>query len=111
MPSRELLFEDPASSAPPWPESSPPVVVLLAALLTTLVSAGLCAAAILAPAPSAVVPLVVVICIGCPLLASWRVPQILVRLRVERISHRALAQLQRSLAQLPDGEHPLGHDG
>jgi hypothetical protein len=82
--------------------------VLAAALFTALLSAGLCAAAILVPAPAAVVPLVVVICIGCPMLAGWDVPLAVASLRADRSGGRALAALRRALAQLPETEHPLG---
>ncbi|HYZ82151.1 MAG TPA: hypothetical protein VE571_12825 [Solirubrobacteraceae bacterium] len=64
------MFRDSVSPARPWRTPSQARLVLLAALLTTVTSAALCAAAILAPAPEAVVPFVVIICIGCPMLAS-----------------------------------------
>jgi hypothetical protein len=71
-------------------------------------SAGLCAAAIVAPAPSAVVPLVVVISVGCPVFAAWEVPGAIASVRAEQERGKALAALRRSLAQLPETEHPLG---
>jgi hypothetical protein len=71
-------------------------------------SAGLCAAAIVAPAPSAVVPLVVVISVGCPVFAAWEVPGAIACVRAEQERGKALAALRRSLAQLPETEHPLG---
>jgi hypothetical protein len=107
----ELSFGNSVSSAPPWRTRSQAGLILLAALLTTLTSAALCAAAILAPAPEAVVPFVVIVCIGCPVLASWQVPEVLTTLRSRRFATRALSQLHRGLAQLPETEHPLGHDG
>lgn len=107
----ELLSGDPLSSAPRWRTRSQAGLVLLAALMTTITSAALCAAAILAPAPEAVVPFVVIICIGCPVLASWQVPDVLAALRTRRLATRALSQLHRGLALLPETEHPLGHDG
>lgn len=84
-----------------------PRLVLLAALLTALISAGVCVAAILAPAPAAAIPLVVAICIGCPMFAGWEVPNALAALRANRAG-KALAKLRRSLDRLPETEHPLG---
>ncbi|HEY2320435.1 MAG TPA: hypothetical protein VGH67_19160 [Solirubrobacteraceae bacterium] len=108
---RELLFKDSVSQTSRWRARPQAGLVLLAALLTTLTSAALCTAAILAPAPEAVVPFVVIVCIGCPMLASWQVPDVLSGLRTRRFATRALSQLHRGLAQLPETEHPLGHDG
>lgn len=81
---------------------------VLVALLTVLVSIGVCVAAVLAPAPAAAVPLVVAICVGCPLLAAWEAPPALAKLRAHRAGGSALAQLRRSLDELPEIEHPLG---
>lgn len=85
-----------------------PTLVLGAALMTALLSAALCAAAILARAPAAVVPLIMMICIGCPLFAGWEVPSAVAALRADRAGGRALARLRRTLEQLPETEHPLG---
>lgn len=83
-------------------------LTLVAAAVTALMSAGLSAAAIVAPAPTAVVPLVVVISVGCPIFAVWEVPGAIASMRAEREGDKALAMLRRSLAQLPETEHPLG---
>ena len=86
-------------------------LVLLAALVTALISAGVCSLAILAHAPVPAVPLVVAICIGCPLFAAWDVPVALASLRADRAErHRgqALTSLRRSLERLPETDHPLG---
>jgi hypothetical protein len=107
----ELLFEEWVSPGSWRGARSQAGLVLLAALMTIITSAALCTAAILAPAPVAVVPFVVVICIGCPVLASWQVPDVIATLRSRRLAGRALSQLHRGLAQLPETEHPLGHDG
>jgi fatty acid desaturase len=90
-------------SAPP----AQPLLILLAALLTALISAAVCVAAILGPAPAAAIPLVVVISIGCPMFAGWEVPNALAALRANRAA-KALGRLRRSLDQLPETEHPLG---
>jgi hypothetical protein len=82
--------------------------VLIAALFTALISAGICAAAILAPAPAAAVPLIVLLCVGCPIFAMWEAPLALAVLRADRDSGRAVVKLRKSLDQLPETEHPLG---
>jgi len=84
-----------------------PRLVLLAALFTALISAAVCVGAILAPAPGVAIPLVVAICIGCPVFAGWEVPNALAALRSDRAA-RALRSLRQSLAELPETEHPLG---
>lgn len=93
----------------PWRpgRQAQPRLVLLAALFTVLLSAAVCVGAILAPAPGVAIPLVVAICIGCPLFAGWEVPNALAALRANRAGH-ALAKLRRSLAELPETEHPFG---
>jgi hypothetical protein len=53
---------------------------------------------------------VVIIAIGCPVLASWQIPPVVATLRAKRFATRALSQLHRGLAQLPETEHPLGRD-
>jgi hypothetical protein len=87
---------------------SQPALTLLVALVTALISAGICTGAILAPAPAVAIPLVVAICVGCPLFAGWEVPSALVALRANRAG-QALTRLRRSLDQLPETEHPLGY--
>ena len=103
----EALIEDPTFRA--WQPAAParPRLVVLAAVLTSLISAAVCAAAILAPAPAVVIPLVVAICVGCPMFAGWEVPNAVAALRVRRAG-RALATLRRTLDELPETEHPLG---
>jgi hypothetical protein len=90
------------------PSAAQPARVLGAAVVTGLLSAALCAGAILAPAPAAVVPLVVAICIGCPLFAGWEVPFAVAALRAERAGGRVLIRFRRTLDQLPETDHPLG---
>jgi hypothetical protein len=83
-------------------------LTLIAAAATALIGAGLCAAAMVAPAPTPVVPLVVVISVSCPIFVGWEVPGAIASLRAEKERGKALAALRRSLAQLPETEHPLG---
>jgi hypothetical protein len=85
-----------------------PALTLAVALVTALISAAVCTGAILAPAPAVAIPLVVAICIGCPLFAGWEVPSALIALRVKRAG-KSLVKLRRSLDELPETEHPLGY--
>ena len=84
-----------------------PHLTLLVAALSVLSCLAICAAAILVPAPAAAVPLVALMCVGCPMFASWEVPVAIESLRARR-GQKALAMLRRSLDQLPEVEHPLG---
>ncbi len=103
----EALIDDFAFAA--WQSAAParPRLVVLAALVTSLISAAVCAGAILAPAPAVAIPLVVAICIGCPMFAGWEVPNALAALRANRAGN-ALTRLRRNLDELPETEHPLG---
>ncbi len=86
-------------------------LVLVTALFTVLISVAICALAVLMPAPAPAVPLVVAICVGCPLFAVWDAPVALRAFRTERAGRtaaHALETLRRSLDQLPEVEHPLG---
>jgi hypothetical protein len=103
----EATFDDYAYAVRPPTMSARPGLVLLVAAVTALISAATCTGAILAPAPAAAIPLVVAICIGCPIFAGWEVPNALAALRSERAG-RALARLRRTLDALPETEHPLG---
>jgi len=94
-----------------WPDRSRAVQVLWAASFTALLSAAVCVGAVLVPAPAAALPLVVVICLGCPLFAAWEVPMALASLRAGRVDREqaeALAKLRQTLERLPETEHPLG---
>jgi hypothetical protein len=80
------------------------------ALLSAACSAGLVAAAVLLHPPAAIVPLLVIVCVGCPVFGTWELPLAIAALRAGRVSHRrAIATLRRTLDQLPEVEHPLGH--
>jgi hypothetical protein len=87
---------------------TPPQLVLIFAAVTLLVSMAVCAAAILTPAPPAAVPLVVIVCVGCPPFAAWQVPVALAALRARSGRGRAVSMFRRSLDELPETEHPLG---
>ena len=86
------------------PAGRQPVLVLLVAALAVAISLATCIAAMLVPAPAAAVPLVAVVCVGCPLFASWEAPVAIASLRADK----ALASLRESLDELPEVEHPLG---
>ncbi len=103
----DLMFQRPRSAASAAARRQP-TLVLIAALLTALFSAGVCAAAIMAPAPAGAVPLIVLVCVGCPIFGAWEAPVALASLRADRGGGRALARLRRGLEQLPETEHPLG---
>jgi len=80
------------------------------AALAALCSASLFAAAVLMHPPAAVIPLLVIVCVGSPVYGTWQLPLAIAALRAERESHRrAIMSLRRSLDQLPEVEHPLGH--
>ncbi len=88
-----------------------PALVLAFALVTVLTSAAILVLAVLAPAPAAALPLVILVCIGGPSFALWDAPAALATLRAggsRRAGARALAQLRRTLDELPETEHPLG---
>lgn len=85
-----------------------PRLVLAVAVFAVLVSIGMCAGAVLAPAPPIAVPLVVATCVVSPVFAGWEVPRALRTERIERAERRAVAALRKSLEQLPETEHPLG---
>ena len=88
-----------------------PGLVLTAALLTAAISAAVCVAAVLTPAPVAAVAFVVAICVGGPIFATWGLPPAIASLRAERANRlrsRALIKLRRALERLPETEHPLG---
>jgi hypothetical protein len=57
------------------------ILVFATAILTPLACGGLCAAAILVPAPVGVVPLVALCCVGCPMFAAWQIPSALETIR------------------------------
>jgi hypothetical protein len=76
--------------------------------LTVLACAGLVSAAVLAPAPPAVLPLIVLVAIGMPMTAAFELPSVLATLRHGHREGRALTRLRRELERLPETHHPLG---
>jgi hypothetical protein len=75
----------------------------LAAVLVAA-AVGLLLAAALAPAPPAVLALVVLAGVGMPMIVAYKLPPAIASLR----AHRRLASaVRRDLAQLPETAHPL----
>jgi hypothetical protein len=75
-------------------------------------AASLCVAAVLLHPPVAVVPLLVIACVGCPVFGTWELVPAVATLRYNgRVSskRKAIASFRRSLAALPETDHPLGH--
>jgi hypothetical protein len=73
-------------------------------------SGGLFIAALLLHPPVAVDPLIVLVCIGCPVFGTWELSSAIASLRAGRVRGKRMAvvQFRRSLARLPEVEHPLG---
>lgn len=90
-------------------------MVCTVALVAASLGGGLLCAAILVPAPPTVLPLLGVVCVGLPMLAAWELARthaalggILRALRRGRpLDERALSDLRRALARLPETAHPL----
>jgi hypothetical protein len=89
------------------PAGRRPHLVLVLAVATVAVSVTRALRRSWLAPPSAVVPLVALSCVGCPIFASWEVPGAIASLRADR-GRKALAALRKSLDQLREVEHPLG---
>jgi hypothetical protein len=79
--------------------------------LSALTCAALLSAAALVPAPPAVLPLVIAVCVVYPMLAAVRSSSSVAVLRQHwprrRLDERALDKLRRELDRLPEIGHPL----
>jgi hypothetical protein len=78
--------------------------------LTVFTSGALFIAAALVPAPPAVLPLVLIVCIGGPMVAAWELRATVgspLRRR-DGFDSNAVIQLRRQLEALPETQHPLG---
>ena len=93
-----------ASRSLPTPRQA--LLVCIDALVAAVLCAGVMIAAALVPAPTAVIPLAVVVGIVCPMLSAVELPGAIAVLRGR--DGRALAELRRTLDLLPETEHPLG---
>jgi hypothetical protein len=88
--------------------------------LTAIFCAGLVGAAAVVPAPPAVLPFIIGVCVGCPMLAAWEASFSVAVLRSTSsaghaadasralLDSRALRKLRRQLDHLPETRHPLG---
>ena len=65
---------------------------------------ALIAAAVMLPAPPAVLPLLVIVCLAGPMLAAFELARLAPHLR----GVRHLVRHRRALEALPETEHPLG---
>jgi ABC-type nitrate/sulfonate/bicarbonate transport system permease component len=77
------------------------ILVGLFAALSTLVCAALLIAAVLVPAPTAVLPLVIAACLGCPMAAAYELARAVAAARDPHL------ELRRELDRLPETPHPL----
>jgi hypothetical protein len=74
------------------------------AAVVVATAAGLLLAAALAPAPAAVLPLVVLAGVGMPMIAAYELPPAVSGLRAHR---RLVTAMRRELAELPETVHPF----
>jgi hypothetical protein len=89
------------------------ILVCAFVALTASMCAALLSAAALVPAPPTILPFLVVVCIGCPMVAACELPRAVADLRATRRSRpsldpRELETLRRELDSLPETQHPLG---
>jgi hypothetical protein len=81
------------------------MLICLWLALIAVGGAGLVAAATLAPAPPAALPVLALACIAFGVLATLELPATIAALRAPRLD---LDSLRRHLDRLPEIEHPLG---
>jgi hypothetical protein len=74
------------------------------AAVAVAAAVGLLLGAALAPAPPAVLPLVLLAGVGVPMLVAYDLPPAVSSLRAHR---RLVTAMRRDLAQLPETSHPL----
>jgi hypothetical protein len=86
------------------------VLTRLLCALAVATSAGVFTAAALVPAPPAVLPLVVLVAVGCAMLAAWELRPTVggTRRTASPLGRRAEERLRRQLDELPETQHPLG---
>jgi ABC-type nitrate/sulfonate/bicarbonate transport system permease component len=77
------------------------IIVGLFASAATLVCAALLTAAVLVPAPTAVLPFVIASCLGCPMAATYELSRAVAAVRDPHV------ELRRDLDRLPETPHPL----
>src|SRR4051794_30579031 len=86
------------------------VLAYLVCVMAVFTSTVVFTAAALVPAPPTVLPLVLAVCIGGPMLCAWELRAgVNARRRThEPLDSRAVARLRRHLDELPETQHPLG---
>jgi hypothetical protein len=113
------MFRPPTARPPRdrWTPDRDVVAGVAFTAVTAILCAGLFGAAALVPAPVGVLPMVALVCIGGPMLAAWDLSRRLARAAAAeaawgdddpRRDARAIAELRRALARLPETRHPLG---
>ena len=93
--------------SPPPPPRARALAACAFAAVTLVLCAALFVAAALMSAPPAVLPLVALTCVGCPVVAVWHLPDAIAVVRAA-YGRAPVAELRRSLAELPETAHPLG---
>ena len=78
------------------------VVAAISLTLSVVAAAALVVAAALVPAPPAVLPLLVLVCVGTPVAGAFELAGALAEVDAPR------AQLRRELDRLPETPHPHG---
>ena len=71
--------------------------------LVAVACAALMTAAVLVPAPPAVLPFVILACIATPMAGAFELA------RAVAVLHGPKAELRRELDRLPETQHPLGY--
>src|SRR5207248_4236946 len=99
----------------PLPTPRQALMACVLAALTALLCSGLLGAAALVPAPHAVLPFVIAVCIGCPMVAAWELPASVTVLRVavrdrgrpaqDPLEPWVLDDLLARLEELPETDH------
>ena len=74
------------------------------AAVVVAAAVGLLLVAALAPAPRAVLPLVVLVGVAMPMVVAYQLPPAVASLRSHR---RLVTAVRRDLAQLPETAHPF----
>jgi hypothetical protein len=94
----------------PLPTRRQAIARCLLAPAIALACGSILAAAMLVPAPAPVLPLVILVCIGYPMLAACELPAAVAVIAATGSAHtrRDLGRLLRELDRLPETSHPLG---
>ena len=77
------------------------LLVSLFAAFAALACGALLTAAVLVPAPVAVLPFMIAACVGCPMAAAYELARAIAAVRDPQL------ELRRELDRLPETPHPL----